>query len=193
MIEIIGTTHLDSKEKIEGIIKDKTPDVIGVELCETRFKIFTNQMKQGEEKDDTLMGKIADETKKKAEQENLDYGADQKTAMFYAINNNLPLCLVDKDITRIREEMGNIPAEEQMYLQKELLKFKNEPIKKEINEEEVIEKMKKDIPITYKILVEDRNNYIMNKLKEVREKYPDKKILVFVGKGHEKKIREGIE
>ena len=181
-----------SKEAIEGMIKDFNPDVIGVELCQTRFKILTNQIQQGNNKDETLMGKIADETKKKAQEENLDYGSDQKTAMFYAINNNIPLILLDRDIIETRNEMSKIPIEEQMYLQKELLKFQQEKLQIEINEDEVIEKMKKDIPITYKILVEYRASYMINKLKEAKKKYEDKRILVFCGKGHKKKMEESL-
>jgi len=193
MIEIIGTTHLDSKEYIEKIIKEFNPDVIGVELCQTRFKIFTNQIQQGNNKDETLLGKIADETKKKAQEENLDYGSDQKTAMFYAINNNIPLILADRDIIETKNEMLKIPIEEQIYLQKELLKFQQEKLKREINEEEILKKMETDIPITYKILVEDRNNYIFNKIKKAKEKYPNKRILIFLGKGHTKQIKKMLE
>jgi pheromone shutdown protein TraB len=192
MIKVIGTHHLMSKESIEGIIKDFNPDVIGVELCETRFKVFTNQIQQNKEKDDSLMGKIAEETRKKAEENNLDYGSDQKTAMFYAINNNIPLVLVDKDILQIKEDMLKIPLEEQIYLQKELVKFQTESIQTEINEEEIIARMKKDIPNVYKYLVEDRNNHIINKIKEAKEKYKDQRILVFLGKGHLKVVEDSI-
>lgn len=192
MITLIGTTHLMSKEYIEDIIKKEKPDVIGVELCQTRFKIFTNQLQQGNEKDETLLGKIADETKKKAQEENLDYGSDMKTAMFYALNNQIPLELVDKDIIEIRNEMSKIPLEEQLYLQQELLKFQQEKISREINEEEVIEKMRKDIPLTYKILVENRNIHIVGKLKELSKKHKNKKIIVFLGKGHIKDVEKRL-
>jgi len=191
-IFIIGTNHFMTKEEIEKIIKKENPEIIGVELCKTRFKIFTNQIQQGNGKDETLLGRIADETKKKAQESNLDYGSDQKTAMFYAINNNIPLLLLDKDIIETRTAMAKIPLEEQIYLQKELLKFQKEKLKTEINEEEIIRKMKKDIPVTYKVLVEDRDNYIIKKIKESKEKYPDKKILIFLGVGHVKKIKEEI-
>jgi len=192
MIEIIGTTHLMSKEAIEGIIKDKNPDVIGVELCKTRFKVFTNQIQSNKQKDDSLMGKIAEETRKKAEKENLDYGSDMKTAMFYAINNNIPLILVDKDILEIKNDMQNIPIDEMIYLQKELIKFQQEELKTEIDENDVIERVKSDIPKTYKILVEDRNNYIINKIKEEEKNYKNKRILIFLGKGHIQEIQRSI-
>ncbi len=193
MIKLIGTTHLVPKEEIEKIIKEENPDVIGVELCQTRYNIFTNQVKQEKGKDDSLIGKITEETRKKAEEQNLDYGSDQKSAMFYAINNNIPLLLVDKDIVEIKQEMTQIPIEEQTYLQKELLKFQEESLQKEVNEVEVIERMKKDIPITYKVLVEGRNNFIISKIKKAKEEHPNKKILIFLGKGHIKEIERGIK
>ncbi len=188
MIKIIGTTHFDSKEAIEGIIKDENPDVLGVELCQTRFKIFTNQTNNEGKKDETLLGKIADETKKKAKGENLDYGSDMKSVMFFALNNQIPLELVDKDILEIRSEMEKIPMEEQLYLQKELIKFQKEKLQTEINEDEVISKMKDNIPVTYEILVKRRNDFIIKRLKEVDKKYKGKRILVFLGKGHVKEI-----
>ena len=193
MIKLIGTTHFDSKEAIEGIIKDKNPDVLGVELCKTRFKIFTNQTKNEGKKDETLLGKIADETKKKAKEENLDYGSDMKSVMFYALNNQIPLELVDKDILEIRSEMEKIPMEEQLYLQQELIKFQKEKLQTEVNEDEVISKMKDNIPVTYEILVKRRNDSIIKRLKEVNKKYKGKKILVFLGKGHVKEIERGLK
>jgi len=192
MIKIIGTNHLMSKEAIEGIIKDYSPEVIGVELCQTRFKVFTNQIKQNAEEDKSLLGEIAKETKKKAEESNLDYGSDMKTAMFYAINNNLKLELLDKDIIKIKEEMSYIPLGEQIYLQKELMKFKEEGFK-EIDEDELIKTMKEKIPTIHKILVKDRDEFILNKIKQAIEKYPNKRILVFIGKGHVNKIIGGLK
>ena len=95
-IKIIGTTHLVSKEAIEGMIKDYSPDIIGVELCETRYKIFTGELEEAKQKKDkTLLDNITSEIESKAKEENVDYGSDQKAAMFYAIENNIPLILVE--------------------------------------------------------------------------------------------------
>lgn len=192
MIKIIGTTHLDSKESIEGIIKDFNPDVIGVELCETRFKALTGQVPVGKG-DNSLIDNITTSIKEKAEQEGLDYGADMKTAMFYALNNNVPLLLVDKDILKIKEELLKIPVEEQLFLQQELIKFQTENINQQVNEEEVLKNMKEKIPTMFKVIVEGRNEYIANKIKEVIAKYPEKNIIIFLGKGHSKEIERLIK
>ena len=193
MIKIVGTDHFMSKEAIEGIIKDENPDIIAVELCGTRFEQFTGHKLPKQSKDNSLIGEISDTIKRKAEEEGLDYGSDQKTAMFYAIDNEIHLMMVDKDINEIRESMSKIPQEEMIYLQNELLKFQQESVKQEVNENEVIRKMKSDIPTAYKILVEERDNHIIKELKEAREKYPNKRILAFLGKGHAKTVEDALK
>lgn len=190
MIKIIGTTHLTSKEAIEGMIKDESPEIIGVELCETRFKALTGQIAQGSGSDGTLVGDITDSIKKKAEEQNLDYGSDMKTAMFYAMNNNIQLALVDKDITEIQSDMSKIPVEEQLFLQQELVKFQEENLNQKVDEEQVLRSMRENIPTAYKYLVEDRNKVIANKLIGLSIANPDKKILVFLGSGHVKQVEE---
>ena len=191
MIKIVPTTHLYSKETIEGIIKDFNPDVIGVELCETRFKALTGQVPVGKG-DNSLIDNITTSIKEKAEQEGLDYGADMKTAMFYALNNNIPLLLVDKDIMKIKEELLTIPIEEQLFLQQELIKFQTENINQPVDEELVLKNLKENVPTMYKILIEGRNEYIANKIKEVINKYPEKNIIIFLGKGHSREIERLI-
>ncbi len=193
MIKIIGTTHVISKEAIEGIIKDENPDVLGIELCETRFKVLTNQIKEVGREDKTLIGDITNSIKEKAEEQNLDYGSDMKTVMFYAINNQIPLELVDKNILEIQANMQKIPIEEQLHLQQELIKFQQEDITQKVDEEQVLINMKEKTPEMYKILIEDRNRVIVNKIREATKKYPDKKILIFLGKGHVKDIEYRLE
>ena len=178
-----------TKDEIEKIIIEENPDVIGVELCQTRVDIFTKPLEE-RDKDESFLGEISKELENKSEEENLDYGSDMKTAMFYAINNNIPLVLLDKDINEIKKEFLTIPIEEQICLQEELSKFKVSPLQKEINEDELILEMKKQIPITYSILVTSRDEYIIEKIRETINIHKDKKILIFLGKVHAKKISD---
>ncbi|MCK9429503.1 MAG: TraB/GumN family protein [Candidatus Omnitrophica bacterium] len=187
---IVGTTHLTPSCEILKIIDEFKPTIVGLELCPTRFKVFIGQINTtNSQKDDSIIGQITEETKKKATENNIDYASDQKTAMFYALNNNLKLVLLDKDINEINMSMTKIPLEELTYLQNELLKYKEQKLEKEVNEEEVINTMKRDIPNVFKILVEERNEFIANKIKECVNENKDKRIIVFIGKGHEKEIR----
>jgi pheromone shutdown protein TraB len=191
MYNLIGTTHYDSRDKIESIIKEFNPDVIGVELCLTRFKAFTNKLPTSVN-DDSIIGKISEEVRKKAEENNVDYGADMKTAMFYAINHYIKLALLDKDINFIRNQMQLIPEEEMIYLNNELTKYKESNIQKEIDENEVIKEMKEKIPTVFRILVEERNNFLAENIRKLINENEGKRIIIFLGKGHVKEVQRLI-
>jgi len=188
MIKVIGTTHLDSKESIEEIIKKENPDVVGVELCESRaigiFKEATKETK----KLNSLLQKITDKIKSKSKEEGLDYGSDMKTILRYASNNKIECLLVDMPILKIQELFSKIPMKEQKGFTKELGEFENQSMSEELNEDEVIRNLKLRYPIAFEFLINMRNLYITNQLLKAKNKYPDKKILVFLGKSHVKQI-----
>lgn len=192
MIKIIGTTHLDSKESIEKIIEVEKPEVLGVELCELRAKIFLENLepKKGEQVEEkNLLQKITNSIKRKAEKENLDYGADMKTALRYGVNNNIPVVLVDMPILKIQELFAKIPKEEQEGFTRDLMEFENKPeIEKEVNEEEVLDNLKTKYPVAFEFLVNMRNIYIANQILKVQRDNHNKKILIFLGKAHLKNV-----
>jgi pheromone shutdown protein TraB len=193
MLKIIGTTHLDSKEKIEGIIKEFNPDIIGVELCLTRYKIFTGQINiTNSKKDDSLLGNITKTIKDKSSEANLNYASDMETAMSYAILNEIPILLLDRDITETGYLFSKIPKEEQENFSKALIEFQGKDIKEEmkiLNEEEVLNELKTKYPVSFEFLINSRDLHIAFNILKAVNKYPDKKIIVFIGKGHEKEIR----
>jgi pheromone shutdown protein TraB len=193
--KIIGTNHLIPKEVIEKIIKSENPDILGVELCNTRFQIFTNEDKyKSDKKDDSLIGKISDAVKKKADEQNVDYGSDMKAVMFYAINNQIPLVLLDKDILEIRELMEKIPTNEQLGFLRELSEFEsNGIIDKQVNELEVLTNLRKRYPIAFEFLITSRELFITNQILKTIIKYPDKRILIFIGKGHKESIERMLK
>ena len=63
-----------------------------------------------------------------------------------------------------------------------------------VPEEKLIENMmavlKKRYPSVYKVLVEDRNKYMVKQLVTLMREHPEKKILVVVGAGHKKGMEE---
>lgn len=187
MIKIIGTSHIWSKEAIEGILKDEAPDIIGIELCEFReASILDNQEieETKENKNEGLLGKITSKIKKKAEEQGLDYGSDMKTALNYSIENNTQRVLVDMPILKIQELFSKIPEEEQLGFSKELKEFKNESLNKKVNEEEVLLTLKSRYPIAFEFLVNMRNLYIANQILLTEKKYPNKRIVVILGSAH---------
>lgn len=194
MIKIIGTNHLMSKEAIEGIIKDENPDIICLELCSFRENAILNQIKEEDKKQNkSLLGKITKSIKEKANKQGLDYGSDQKTALRYAKNENLPYFLVDMPILKIQELFNKIPIEEQQGFQKELMDFELKgELDKEQDEREVLSSLKQKYPIAFEFLVNMRNLYITKELLKVMIKNQNKKVLVFLGKSHVNQIERGI-
>jgi pheromone shutdown protein TraB len=201
MIKIIGTTHLIPKEEIEKSIKLFNPDVIGVELCETRFKLMVLPILENTEvikndiQDNSLIGKISSKVKEKAENENLQYGSDMISASIYAKENGLSLEFIDRDIIETKEDMEHIPKEEFNYFLKELEKLELSDLKKEVDEEVVLSELKTKTPISFRILITMRDLFIANKILILEKKYPKEKILIFVGKGHVKGLNKllGLE
>lgn len=194
-LKIIGTTHFDSAESIINQIKEFNPDIIGVELCQTRFSTMISQNIKVQE-NNTLIGKISQEIKKKAEEEKIQYGSDQITASKYALENKIPLSLLDRDIIEISNAMNKIPQEEQIGFMNELVKFQEKTLAeqtKEINEDEVVKELKEKYPIAYEILIVSRDLFITYRIQRLLIKYPNKKILCFLGKGHIKQINNLLE
>lgn len=208
MIKIIGTNHLMSKEEIYEIIKKENPDVIGVELCSTRFNLLVmpkllgienNTQVTEKRKDDTLIGKIADKLNEKSNESNLEYGSDMINSSIYAKENKIPLELLDMDITRLKELMEKIPEKEINGFLEELQKFEKmsmQEVKDQQTEEKVnetINELKINYPISYEFLITMRELIISNNILRTINKYPSKKILIILGMGHIKSIEEHLK
>ncbi len=204
MIKLIGTNHLMNKKEIYDIINKEKPDVIGVELCNTRFNLMVlpklNQQEDyfepKEQKDDTILGKISDALKNKAKESNLEYGSDMINASIYAKENNIPLEFLDLDVYRIRELMEKTPDNEKKGFMEELQKFESISMKEvqdNINPDETLNELKTNYPISFEFLITIRELFISKNILKLERKYPGKKILVMVGDGHIKAIKKEIE
>lgn len=193
-VKIIGTNHLMLPSEIEDKIRKEKPDVIGVELCQTRLNALVNAVPQEiKVQDETIIGKISSAIREKAEKENIQYGQDMITASKFAITNNLPLVLVDRDIMEIRALLEKIPQGEQMGLMSELTQFQNESLTKEVNEQEVLTQLKSRYPIAFEFLITSRELYIVSQILKAMLKYDGKKIVVFLGEGHVNSIIKLLE
>jgi pheromone shutdown protein TraB len=183
-----GTHHLMKQAEIIKLIESEKPDIMGVELCEARLNyLVINPVKQ-ETIDESLLGKIVGGLKKRAEQEGMKYGEDMITVSRYALDNKIPLLLVDKDVNEIAFMFSKLPENEKNGFLEELTQLDNvsveESIKEVMNIDEYMKKFKEKYPIGYYLLVELRDLYIANKIMSCSFNNPDKKLVVFLGKGH---------
>ena len=210
-LKVIGTNHLITKEEIYKMIKKENPDVIGVELCDTRFNLMVlpilnpkedsfkiDKPKQEElgKNDETLIGKISDSIKRKAEEEDLQYGSDMVNASLYAKENNIPLEFLDLDITRIKALMEMTPEKEQQGFLKELAQFEQMSITEVNNNSNVNDtllELKTNYPVSFEFLITMRELFVTKNIFKLEHKYPGKKILIIVGEGHFDSIMKEME
>jgi pheromone shutdown protein TraB len=194
MIKLIGTNHLMKKEEIINIIQSENPDIIGIELCKIREYIYINKIKNEPAKDESLLGKISNAIKKKAEEEKVEYGSDMYTALQYSIDNKIPYILVDKNIQEIQTLFQSIPINEQQGFAQEIAKFEKQTIAEStVDEESFLINLKKNFPISFEFLITLRELHIVNQIMRMIVLNPNKKILIFLGKGHIKSINKLLE
>jgi len=202
MIKLVPTNHLMSKEKIYKMLDKEKPEVIAVELCLTRYDLMVEPLlnnyidEKPKTKDESLIGKISNVIKEKAEQEGMQYGSDQINACLYAKENNLPLEFIDLEITKTKELMDKIPEKEKEGFMNELSEFEKKTLKeqtKNVDAEKTLIELKNRFPIAFEFLVNMRNLVIINNLLKLKIKYPNKKIIVTLGLGHIKIVEGALK
>ena len=193
-LKIIGTNHLMPKEEIYDIIKKEKPDILGVEFCETRFNLMVLPIMNQQEyfqvptqKDESLVGKISDSLKKKAEEANQQYGSDMINACIYAQENKLPLEFLDLDVARIKYLMELTPDNEKQGFMQELAKFdqmSTQQVKESTDVNYTLNKLKTDYPVSFEFLISMRELFICKNIFKLMHLHPKKKVLVLIGDGH---------
>jgi len=198
-IKIVGTHHFLEPNKIKEIIDDYNPDITLVELCNGRITLIENPELEIQERF-SILGWIVKSIRKKAELEGKEYGSDMVTAYKYSKEKNIPVGLIDRPVVETKVLMKAIPFSEKLMLLKELKKFKSKEITldkiigevENSNTEEIINMIKSKAPNLHYYLIQSRDEYMINKIKGYLYDHPDKKILIFVGKGHQDKIEKEI-
>ena len=190
MIKIIGTHHLMKKEEIEQIIREFNPDIIGVELCETRINSLINPV---EHTDDSMLGKIVKGLNDKSKKENLTYGSDMVTASKYALDNKIKLVPLDLDVRIIQFMFQIIPDNEKNGFLEELkiLETTEEKLEGNINNsntDDYLKNFSEKYPITFMLTVKYRDLFIAFNLMKLINENKDKRIIIFLGKGHMKEV-----
>ncbi len=212
-IILIGTAHV-SKESIKLVnetISKENPDTVGVELCEKRYKTITSKKKW----EDTKITKIIREKKTHLFLANLLLSSFQKrigedlkikpgAEMIQAIKtgkkSSSEIVLLDRDIqVTLKRAWKEMSIKEKFKLTYSLITGLIQP---EEIEEEMIEKLKekdmitqmmeelgKEIPSAKKVLIDERDIYIANKILDA----PGKKIVAVVGAGHIEGIKKHLK
>lgn len=207
-IKIIGTSHIakQSIEEITRTFKNYEPDIICVELDPKRLHALMTDAKpdyslagirryglQG-----YLFAVIGGFIQKKlGNVVGIKPGSDMLTAVNLAKNNKKQLMLIDQDIEiTLRRFSKQFTFRDKMKLLWDIIKSPfGKKVKINLNEvpkEKIIEQMigqlKERYPSLYNVLIHERNVVMAKNINKIKEKNPDKKILVIIGAGHEKDL-----
>ncbi|MEK6901667.1 MAG: TraB/GumN family protein [Nanoarchaeota archaeon] len=217
-VRIIGTSHIakQSQQEIKKAVAENHPDVIAVELDvqrasalfeEGKTKLPLQAMFQIGLKG-YLFAKVGQYIQQKLGKiVGTAPGSDMKTALELAKKENISVAFIDQPIqVTLRKFSQQLTWREKGRFVIDIIKGLLFPKKQlqelglrsfdlhTVPEEKLIESMmnvlKKRYPSVYKVLVEDRNRYMVKQLVILMREHPEKKILVVVGAGHKKGMEE---
>lgn len=208
-IILIGTAHV-SKESVQlvtSVINEEKPDTVCVELCETRYQsirqkdawLNTDIIKVIKEKKSFLLLSnliLASFQKRIAKKFDIVPGQEMIQAIQAGEAAGAKIYPADRDIrvtlSRVWHNMGlwgKIKLLSQLLLSLgEVGDITEEDIEK-MKQEDVLEtllaEIGKSLPVLKKILIDERDMYLAQKIKSA----PGKKIVAVVGAGHVKGIK----
>ena len=211
-LAIIGTSHIarESIIEVKSYIEENKPEIVALELDAIRFNsLFYNKKSKNKLSDIrhigfkgfifNLIGAYVE--KKLGKMVNVKPGSEMKAAIIAAKHVKADLALIDQDI---RITLKNLSNE---FTFKEKLRFLGEIIKgifirtkisidlTKVPDKKLIKKLtdkvKRDYPSLYKVLIEDRNKIMAENLYNIMRS--NKRILAVVGAGHEDEIIELVK
>jgi len=134
----------------------------------------------------------------------IDPGSEMLTAIKLAKKHKAKIALIDQDIEiTLKRFSKELTWKERWRFLEDLFKGfvlkKNEfkidlskvPEKKLIRK--MIQKIEERYPNVYKVLIEERNEYMASKLARIIHLYPEKSVVAIVGAGHEEEMMKSIK
>ena len=214
-VRIIGTSHIASSslDKIRREFYEFSPDVIGVELDMPRAKALFESSRAREISAFQAIGLFGlfgglffvfgkFFQKRLGNIVGANPGSEMKLGITLAKERNLPVLLLDRDITITMKRLSKkMKFKEVLRIISDLIfaPFSKQKIKIDISKvpearmiEELISSLKKRYPTIHTVLIEERNIYMASLIKRFRNENPEKKLLVIVGAGHEDWIKQAI-
>ncbi|MBU1198439.1 MAG: TraB/GumN family protein [Nanoarchaeota archaeon] len=212
-IIIIGTSHIakSSLKEIESVFFKQDPEIVAVELDKSRLHALLENKKPDYSL--ALIPQIGLQgylfavigaflQKKLGNIVGITPGSDMLKAVTLARDNQKRIALIDRDIRITLSRLSKaIKWKEKINFLIDIFRAPfSEKMKidlKKVPEKEIITKalglLKKRYPGIYAALVDERNKIMALKINALMENYPDKKILVVVGAGHEEDLLDLVK
>jgi pheromone shutdown-related protein TraB len=208
MITIIGTAHIsqESIEEVRDKILELKPDIVAVELCESRYRGLV------EKKDIPIFDLIKSKNstlllanillsflqRRLGEEVGVKPGKEMLVALDTAKELGVESALIDRDIKiTLSRTLGKMDFIEKIRVVKEMLLtfgVSSEDIereimelKKEANISNVLENFRTISPNLYEVLVNERDAFMAYELLKLSQTYEN--IIAVMGAGH----RKGVE
>jgi pheromone shutdown-related protein TraB len=211
MITLLGVAHIseESLREVEEKIRTLNPDVVAVELCESRYRGMINERKvpvleliKNREFAMLLASIFLPYIQLKlGEEVGAKPGKEMRRAIELATEGNIPIALIDRDIgITMRRALSIMSLWEKLRVVKELATSMGAS-KKEIEDElarvkddsgleKVLQQLKRLSPGVYEVLVRERDAYMARQLLDLDKEFDN--VLAVVGAGHRKGIMEYI-
>ena len=202
-LRLLGTAHVatSSVEAVIENIENWKPDIVAVELCESRHKALTSDrrldkegllkvIKEGKAPMVLLQSLLSAEQRKLGLDEGQQPGAELLAAVKAAEEAGLEVELVDRDIqTTLRRAWKNMRLREKFGLFWALLSDEEPDEELSLNEmledkdllSSLMEELRDVSPGAGKALIDERDEFIARKISSVRNKG---KVLAVLGAGH---------
>jgi pheromone shutdown-related protein TraB len=202
-IRLVGTAHVskDSVDLVRSEIEGWNPDIVAVELCESRFKALSENrrldkesllkvIKEGKAPLIIAQSLLASEQRKLGITEDLQPGAELIEAISLAKEKHKEVALIDRDIqVTLRRAWKKMKFREKISLLWSLVgedESTEEFDIKEILENKdlmtmMIEELKEVAPGAGTVLVDERDEFLAHKILQNSE---SSKVLAVIGAGH---------
>lgn len=202
-LRLLGTAHVStaSVEAVREQISTYQPDIVAVELCQSRYSALTSNrrldkegllkvVKEGKAPLVLLQSLLAAEQRKLGLDEGQQPGAELLVAVQEAESNNLEFALIDRDIqTTLRRAWKRMKFREKAKILWSLLGDEEEdgPEVGELLEDQdllssLMEELRTFSPGAGTVLIDERDAFLAGKIAELP--LNERKVLVVVGAGH---------
>lgn len=216
-ITLLGTAHVSraSAEAVKRMVRSGEFDVIGIELCQSRYNSIMHPellaemdlfavIRQGKASMVTAHLALGAYQQRMAEQLDIELGFEMKTAIVEAAALGLPVVLIDREVgITLKRIYHNVPFWKRIYLFAGL--FASVFSREKVSEEE-IEKLKSGDVLETAFtqfaeeatelstpLIDERDQYMAAKILQTVARHKDKNILAVVGAGHVKGMSHYLE
>lgn len=215
-IILIGTAHIseESVNEVRKAIETHKPDVVAVELCQRRFESITKKDKWENTPVTALIRSnnayfilaqtfLSSIQRKLGEEYGVEPGSEMIAAMQEAEKYQIPVALVDRDITvTLKRAWRMMGVREKFKVAWEFLKAMVGFDEEELEDFDLQELMKQDVlsqmmeefsaiaPSAAKVLITERDSYIAQKIYEESKKG---KVVAVVGAGHINGIKNHLQ